>query len=1417
MKKLKYVLSLMVLLVSAPLVAESVKLVRVGYPAAGLTTLSPLEDRQRIVYANFLTDAFKRAEGVAAVNEERSGSIFKRIRSGAIDYGTDDMHKIYSSYLPVDVVIDFKADNEANTITAEVFWSDGRKSVTAAVKERNVDDLYSVCGKLISLIEECPVFSAAQKKTIRDLWKERAQIFYPYYFTPNLRGHYTDNTGEYKWNCALEAFSAQKGVGPMASRICDAGHDTMWDTRKCGKLSKVKAGNMAALAFVNSLDSGEDDIIRKMAVHYPQLVEKDTFALAKRICTDAEERLLDDVLDTDMQDDMDDQLEDLDSNKNVHGGINADDSKCRRALVACGWMNIPSAWALLQEGAKSKDVLTRIAAAEGMASATNAATLVTLARLAEDKDPALASMASLSLILRGAKPPASAAAKARKIVDKRLYTRAALETLVAVGSKSDLEIFMKYRLDGDMFIRSAALAGIVTHDSTTGLMNSLLDDPDARVTARILKLIGKGGVDVKSRHYDRFIAFANDASSTVSDAARAALELKKPAGGDELIEYELNLEHPLVRRRILSAAAKKGDAKSKALLEKSIMNANPQTRAYAIDLLGRLDPELAYKYVIEAAGDRHGWVRFYAAVRLAETAKAKDAAKIKEFLAKEKMRGTKLYFEDALAKAEGRPKPPPQKSVNTAFPKDGRALMWLCGTGGEDAADGPYEAFYTCAPPQWNEDIQRAHDKGRVYFPRPTPIGDPSFILTDEASADTFWTRLLDQMPDNIADVTDGVVYGEESMGISTGQDAFDKAWRLFCREAGLDVKRVDGELSNLTKSEKSAWSNWIRRIGVEGFNILYDFTKDYFGKIHPGFSVCTWIPSESGIDDPEMKFDVLGAYIYDGDFRQMYSKIRSLKTIWPERPLLWLSFGNVNLGLGGSVGAKPITWKVDWPTKPVRYRFDHPYADNFVAWFAGADPGFFVSYSTNQEDDFDACSWVSFPMLHVYRHPSLEPSIVYAYKGTYGRISDMMKDANKKEVDVSMEESGDDELEDLSLEEKGGSDDPVMKKQKEYEERMRRGFVFCARSMRDAAVTQRSLPRRFPKRQASALISGASPYSPAGLLLPEFDVYINYDTPVEIGALKDYKLLVCGARAQMSESARKAWVEYIRDTPAVIVFNGAYPETKGGARSSIGDIRDDLETPWPWEADVKYVAKDNRKGKDAHYIVKDGAPVEIIEKNSSGVARLVWRGKGMKSIVIFDLLTGAANSEAIRTVAAKHFAANSVDFKFASKPGLFEAQTSTGLKVTAQCAWGGITAETVAEGCDLLTGQWQAKVTARLPVAATSDDYVSPYVIIHGGVSVLAEDMPLKLLEKLPNGVKVEVDGLVRVTTRSRRLAKISGAPLKEEKDGVDFFVKGKTGGIATLKASNAPEIISTEGRIDNMPDARIFRAKGVFTITEN
>ncbi len=1413
MIKPKYVLSAVVVLAFTSLAAESAKLLRVGYPEAATTTLCPLEDCQRIVCANFLTDAFRRADGVAAVNEARSGSIFRRIRSGAIDYGTDDMYEIYSSYLPVDVVIDFCADNEAETVAAGVFWKGGRKRMTIGVSKN--EELYSFCGKLISLIEECPLFSAAQKKTIRDLWKERRAIFFAYYFTPNLRGHYTDNTGEGKWNRALGVFSEQKGVGPMASRICDAGHDTLWDTRLCSKLSKVKAGKMAALAFVNSLDSGEDDIIRKMAVHYPQLVEKDTLALAGRICTDAEERLLDDVLNTDMQDDMGEQFDDMEMSKGVHGGIKADDSKCRRALVACGWMNIPSAWKMLEDGARSKEVLTRIAAAEGMASATNAGTFATLVKLAGDKDPALAATASLSIILRGGKPPATAAAKARKVVDNRLYTRAALETLVAVGGKEDLEVFKKYRLDADTLVRSAAVAGIVTYEKDTGLMNAILDDPDAEITARVLKLAGKDGIDEKSVLYKRFITFANDPSSVVSDAARAALELKRPAGGDELVEYELALEHPLVRRRILAAAAKKGDAKSKALLEAATANDNPQTRAYAIDLLGRLDPELAYKYVIKAAGDTHGWVRFYAAVRLAETAKSADAAKIREMLAKEKMRGTKLYLEDALAKAEGRPKPPPQKSVNTAFPKDGRALMWLCGTGEADAADGPYEAYYTCAKPQWSEDIQRAHDKGRVYFPRPTPIGDPSFILTDEASADTFWTKLLEQMPDNVTDVTDGVVYGEESMGISTGQNAFDKAWRLFCREAGLDAKRVDGKLSNLTLPEKSAWAKWIRKIGVEGFNILYDFTKDYFGKIHPGFSVCTWIPSESNIDDPEMKFDFLGSYIYDGDFRQMYAKIRSLKTIWPDRPLIWLSYGNVNLGLGGSVHAKPITWKVDWPTKPVRYRFDHPYADNFAAWFAGADPGYFVSYATNQEDDYGSCSWVPFPPLHVYAHPGVEKSIDYAYHDTYNKISDMIKDSKKKDADVSMTEDAESDLAELSLEEKGGSDDPVVKKQKELMERMRRGFVFCARAMRDAAMTQRSLPRRFPKRQASALVNGASSYSPAALLLPEFDVYINYDTPVEIGALKDYRMLVCGAKARMSEDTRKAWIAHIRETPCVIVFNGAYPATKGGAKSSIGDIKDDLDTPWPWENDVRFVPENKRKNALSHYDVKAGAPVEIIEKNKSGATRLVWRCRDVKGIVIFDLLTGAPASGAIRDIVAKHFADNSVDFKFASKPGLFETETSTGLKITAQCSWGGITAETIAEGCDLLTGQWNPKVTARLPVAATSDDYVSPYVVIHGGVSVLAEDMPLKLLEKLPDGVKVEVDGLVRVTTRSRKPAKISGAPLREVKDGVEFFVKGKTGGIATLKASNAPEIISTEGRIDNMPDARIFRAKGVFTIT--
>ena len=111
---------------------------------------------------------------------------------------------------------------------------------------------------------------------------------------------------------------------------------------------------------------------------------------------------------------------------------------------------------------------------------------------------------------------------------------------------------------------------------------------------------------------------------------------------------------------------------------------------------------------------------------------------------------------------------------------------------------------------------------------------------------------------------------------------------------ASILQSRVAGDRKNLNPYEAHA----VGRLGHCGdasraSNRLYDYTKLKAGKLHPGIAVCTFLAQDSNVADFDWKFDLGGIYHYVGHTRKdAFSLVRRYKTIWPDRPVLWLSHG---------------------------------------------------------------------------------------------------------------------------------------------------------------------------------------------------------------------------------------------------------------------------------------------------------------------------------------------------------------------------------------------------------------------------------------------------------------------------------------------------------------------------------------------
>ena len=1395
----------------------------------------PQARHQTVVHC-FVRDLLRDDPAFRFMTDERAGKIFTQIKSGALDYGTDNLCEVFRRhYLPADIVFDCKVAKGAERYRANVTVS--CHSLAAGIREKTFTCGYGaemskdVLPQLAEwIIEAAPGLSPETAKRFRAFAKERS-LWAGYFYLAQVckNSPASCSGGEQRYGWLVSAQKNAKGNDPaLSAGFTEAAY---W-TCHCNfsprpPMTKGKIYGAAANALNFALGGPDEERLRLFVTDSscPQRSADELKKFAREISVDAESRMLESALEEQPAAANDEFGEEISATAAGPKLSPAQlEARGRGAVRALAWRRDRGMFDEFKRIASVKEAASRRAVAAAIASYHERGKeappklAFLLEKLAQDKDPSVAVAAIESQHAFGIENK-TAVARARQLLDAKTVTEGvvglpaesqALAILARAGDASD-EARIRPRLNsGKVPVRREAARALIAKCPFAEVDFALFADPDHTVGMAAL-----GAVPLERLAKDeKLVAAVTKATSDFCDlvanvaSARLAESRKKHGVKVDADRVTLATAHPYFRRKLLYRL--EGDASSRAtdLLAEATENPHAQTRSLALRILSHRDAEKGRAAALGHVGDVHTWVRCRAAEVLSRLAKPEDAAPIKAQLAKERNRVAKLYFADALAKAEGRPKPPPLPSVNTIL--DGECRNWHCFLT-EQSDKSSFNAYYTCdVPRKPTPQVKYAHDVlKKPIYPRPRPTENPLLILTDTAVMDDFWTELEREMPDDVICCVDGVVYGEESMSLDPRQaESWKTGWQIFCAEAGIDPQRVDGKKENLTENEKLAWFDWAEKTGVEGFNELYDFTHFYIGKLRPGLQVnsfCIHYAESVSRWQSMWKCDVPGTYIYSGDVRYMYSSLRWFRTVYPDRPNLWLAGGHVS----GDDWNGPATWQSYFSPHPLAFRWDNTYAGNLASFLAGSETGYFSSYGIKNPDDVAGRGGNAGFCTEQIWPPSdpavsnLEKNVHFGLNKVDRFIRDEMNKAKRANVDPN--DFDDDEGTEgaLTLEEVGGKDDPAVIALNKLKDRVFWGLLYEHKFVHDTSKALVGLKRRNPKDAPVLMLASVLQHkpglstaieSPFGCWFEDYDVQFNFEMAAKHPQFPKYRLISLGWAHQeyMNEETRQLWIRWLRETPGLLVVNDWMDSGVEMAQRSADCIDGDLKTPWPWHGDVEYVPlKKGIKGKtkdEPHfYRVKNAARCTVLEKDDRGEAqRVAWHHPEMKATVVFDLLRGHAHEVTARAFMTKFFADNKVDLKVPEVDRRLWSDEH-GLRVEVR-GWG-CTKTNRYEGCELVTGQWNPKVSALLNAAMVTEEYTAPYVAVHGGVCLFSQTK-LNILEKTANGFKVKPDaGLLRITTKSGRPAKITTASGKAPPPyagDVEHWYVGRTleEGIATLPA---------------------------------
>jgi HEAT repeat protein len=1060
-----------------------------------------------------------------------------------------------------------------------------------------------------------------------------------------------------------------------------------------------------------------------------------------------------------------------------------------RALAA---MQSKQAPALLALAARATDPRLRQAAAEGFGELAAPAGDAELVALAADKEPNVAVAALKTLASRG-RAPQALLQRVRARLKTHPEDRTAAELLCRHGTDDDLPTILATSVAADPRLRLEAWRGVMRLAAITDGGAAWLADPDRLVAAAAVESLPD--VDEK-----RLALLANDADWTLAEAARLRLGNLLPAEPRLRRQRQLVVEHPYVRGRIVAALAADTSAEAIADLATACDNADHVVRADALAALAAVAPAQARDRLATGLADRYRLVRLQAAAAASRCAESADAAMLQEAIRDETDEATRLHLAAALARATGAAAPPPPSAAHQ-LGRD-RNEVFLCGHG-PGAATSPFRGYYDLAA-QGDTALRAAHAAGKVVLARVRTAPNPAKVALSREWRDIFWLP-FDQELLPALDCLDGVVIGEETMYFRPFQ-TWNEGWRIFCLEAGIDPLRIAGKQENLSARQKQAWWTWEQRVAIEGFNRIHDFVKLRYGQLRPGFQTATFMPDQNGPCpfDREWKFDISAAYYYDAPNRQRYAQIRRLKTVWPDRPALWLSYGIVNAA--STSGGVKHDYRL--PMRPQHAISSHAYADSVATWLAGGHTGFFQSMlfmdPKMRPGPMAAGTWVTLEDLYA-GSPSLEKGLDTVFRGlakTYSLQSAAAAGATPK-LDLA---DGPD-LDDVSLDDKP-AEDPAVERVTRERAALRRALLLERRMIDDVARLLAGLP--FPANAKPALLVGDPTATRGVFRLPgEFDALDGIDK-LTAQPLDGYRFIAVAANEQAAyrDGAIDAVVAWLTKQPGVLCVEG-WLSTDGAMPLATPEAIDvPFKSRWPWQDDIA-------RSADGKITVATSPRVRVIAGTAENPEAVVWRGDGMRGAVLFDFdgkqaggtnaagkkggsksadrtATAAIVQELARLASAPE-PADRIGMAFTEPAGLV---TGRAAGLTGFAASKPVASTRVVQGMDLLTGRVDPVLEAARAAAIVGDSYRGEFVAVEQGVCVLG-DAPLEAVEKVDGGLTVRCRGLLRAVSPRGVAAAWSGSAPPEiatapgdDATFLAWLLESEAPGVATLPQPEGPPV---------------------------